>query len=174
MAKFYIIPKGIRMLTPFFGTIVFICLYIIATFYYPGGSQVDKYSNGFSWSNNYWCNLLNETSINGKHNPARPIAISAMVILCLSLANFWYIFPEKTATKKSIRLTIQISGALAMTISLFLFTSFHDIIIIVASLFGMLAIFGTFIILHQLQWNACFAKDHYRRLAVSPASIPFE
>jgi hypothetical protein len=44
--------KIILVLIPIFGTILFIVLYIVATLLYPGGSQVDKNSIGFSWMNN--------------------------------------------------------------------------------------------------------------------------
>src|SRR3954449_6164304 len=64
-------------LLPLFGIILFLLLYFIATLYYPGGAQFDKTTKGFSWTQNYWCNLLNENAINGLPNPARPIAITA-------------------------------------------------------------------------------------------------
>ncbi|HEV7621655.1 MAG TPA: hypothetical protein VGO09_07980, partial [Flavisolibacter sp.] len=53
------------ILSPVFGSFAFIILYIIATIYYPGGSQANNVSKGFSWVHNYWCNLLNEKAING-------------------------------------------------------------------------------------------------------------
>lgn len=144
------------MLTPLFGTLVFVCSYFIATLFYPGGSQVDKNSKGFSWVNNYWCNLLNEKAMNGQHNTARPIAMTAMFILCLTLANFWYIFPRQIEFKKSSRLTIQISGAVAMTVGMFLFTDLHDIVVNVASLCGLVATVGTFVGLYRLKWTKLF------------------
>ena len=144
------------MLIPLFGTLLFICLYFVATLFYPGGSQVDINSKGFSWTNNYWCNLLNENAMDGQHNSARPLAILAMFVLCLTLAFFWYIFPKQANLKKSNQLTIQISGALAMTIGMFLFTDLHDTIVNIASLCGLVAVVGTFIGLHKLKWIKLF------------------
>ena len=132
-------------LIPLFGSILFILLYFLATLYYPGGSQFDKNTKGFSWTQNYWCNLLNENAINGQSNPARPIALTAMVVLCLTLTVFWFLFPIQVAFKKSARIAIQMSGFTAMAIGLFLFTSLHDIIINVATLLGLVALTGTFI-----------------------------
>jgi hypothetical protein len=149
-------PQNIWVLTPLFGTLLFISLYFVATLFYPGGSQVDKNSKGFSWINNYWCNLLNENAMNEQYNSARPFAIAAMFILCLTLAIFWYIFPQKINLKRRSRLTIQISGGLAMTIGMFLFTNLHDTIVHVASLFGLVATIGTFIGLHKLKWTILF------------------
>ena len=93
--------KNVFILTPIFGTVLFVVLYIIAAVLYPGGSQVDKNSVGFSWLNNYWCNLLNENAINGQHNPAKPVALAGMFILCLTLTFFGFYFQDKLMLVKS-------------------------------------------------------------------------
>jgi hypothetical protein len=165
--KFHIVkePSGKRrsfwMLLPVFGTIIFVALYIIATLLYPGGSQVNKNAVGFSWINNYWCNLLNDHAINGQHNAARPVALVAMTILCMTLAYFWYLFPKQINFSKYNRLAIQIAGAISMTIAMFLFTDLHDIIINIASLFGLISLIGTYaglyrIKLYKLFWIGMF------------------
>ena len=141
------------LLIPLFGTITFVVLYFIATLFYPGGSQVDQHSQGFSWMNNYWCNLLNDTAINGQHNYAKPIALTAMAVLCIALAHFWYIFPGQINIKKTVRLSIQISGITAMVAGMLLFTNQHDIIVNAAGFFGIIAMTGTFIGLHKLKWR---------------------
>jgi hypothetical protein len=143
-------------LLPLFGSILFMLLYFIATLYYPGGNQFDKNTKGFSWTQNYWCNLLNENAINGLPNAARPVALTAMTFLCLALSLFWYYFPVQVGFKKRERLIIQLSGCLAMLFGSFLFTSLHDIIINVATLFGLVALTGTFIGLRKLQWVKLF------------------
>ena len=146
------------ILTPIFGTIIFIVLYFIATLYYPGGSQVDKNSIGFSWINNYWCNLLNENAMNGQHNSAKPIAIIAMFTLCLSLSFFWILFPQQIKTGKIAKRLIQISGTLSMLVAFFLFTNInHDLITDVASLLGLIATIGIFIGLYKTKWFGLFA-----------------
>ena len=146
------------MLTPIFGVFLFVVLYIIATLFYPGGSQVDKNSIGFSWTNNYWCNLLNQNAINGQPNPAKPIAMIGMFVLCVTLTFFWFLFPKHTNLDKKLKLLIQISGTLAMTIAFFLFTSFdHDLVINLASSFGIFATVGIFIGLYKNKWYGLFA-----------------
>ncbi len=156
MKKIKVFERNIWVLTPLFGTLLYVVLYFIATLFYPGGSQFDKNSKGFSWTQNYWCNLLNENAINGQHNPARPIALTAMLVLSLTLILFWYIFPVRTEFKKTTRLIIQISGIAAMIIGMFLFTEQHDIIINLATLFGLVAIIGTFLGLNKLRWTKLF------------------
>lgn len=41
----------------------FLLFYVVATFFYPGGSQLDKTASGFSWTQNYWCNLSTFASL---------------------------------------------------------------------------------------------------------------
>jgi hypothetical protein len=140
------------VLTPVFGILLFIILYIIAAMLYPGGSQTDINSKGFSWINNYWCNLLNQNAMNGQYNPARPAALTGMVVLCFSLSIFWYVFPQHIGFKKYGRLIIQLSGMLSMIVAVFLFTPLHDTIINVAALFGLIALVGTFTGLYKIRW----------------------
>ncbi|MEP6927141.1 MAG: hypothetical protein ABI834_05865 [Ginsengibacter sp.] len=148
--------QNLWVLSPLFGIFLFVCLYIIAALLYPGGSQADKNSKDFSWMNNYWCNLLNENAMNGEHNSARPIALTAMFILCLTLAIFWYIFPQQIGFRKSKRFAIQLSGVVSAIIGMFLFTNLHDAIINISGLCAVVAIIGTFAGLHKLKWIKLF------------------
>ncbi len=149
--------KNSWILSPTIGILFFVIIYGIATLFYPGGSQVDKKAVGFSWLNNYWCNLLNEKAINGQLNPAKPIAMTGMLVLCLSLSYFWYLFPILLNFKSRERLSVQISGMLAMTVAFFLFTDIdHDLITNIASLFGLIAIVGTIVGLYQSKWYKLF------------------
>ena len=133
------------------------CFNVVATFLYRGGSQVDKNAVGFSWINNYWCNLLNETAINGQPNPAKPVAMTGMFILCLTLIIFWFLFPKYIDINRRLRLVIQISGTLAMTIAFFLFTNVnHDLITNLASIFGFVSTVGVFIGLYKVKWMRLF------------------
>jgi hypothetical protein len=150
--------RNIWILVPVLGTVLYIILYLVATLLYPGGSQVDKSSIGFSWTNNYWCNLLNENAMNGQHNPAKPVAMTGMFVLCLTLAFFWFLFPKHINVGRPARLVIQISGILAMAIAFFLFTNIdHDLITDLASFFGLIATVGTFIGLYKAGWYGLFA-----------------
>lgn len=143
-------------LVPLFGSALFLLLYFIATLYYPGGTYLDKNFRGFSWTQNYWCNLLNENAINGQHNPARPIAFTAMAVLCVTLSIFWYLFPKWADFKAKQRYILQASGFLSMAISVFIFTSLHDTIINLGGLFGLIALAGTLIGLRRLRWIKLF------------------
>ena len=154
------------ILLPFFGIVIFFLLYLVATFYYPGGNQIDKYATGFSWYQNYWCNLLNEKAINGKPNTAKPFAMVALMVLSLSLIIFWYLFPLQVGFKKQGRQVIQFSGVLSMLVACFIFTPLHDSIINIAGTFGMIALVGTFIGLRKLRWYKLFWIGMYCLLLI--------
>jgi hypothetical protein len=149
--------KNIWVLTPILGTLLFVVLYVDATLLYPGGSQINNNSVGFSWTNNYWCNLLSEKAINGQPNPAKPVAVTGMIILCLTLSLFWFIFPRHIDSGKPGRLIIQISGTFAMTTAALLLTDInHDLVTNLASLFGLIATAGTFVGLYRNKWYGLF------------------
>eukprot|EP01041_Mallomonas_annulata_P035984 gene35984-59008_t len=65
--------------------------------------MANQNAKGFSWVHNFWCNLLNETAINGEKNSARPIALVAMLVLSASLSLFWIIFPKDLAVKTYLK-----------------------------------------------------------------------
>lgn len=145
--------KKYRLLFPAFGAIIFCTLYLVAAWRYPGGSQTNAHSIGFSWSQNYWCNLLSETAINGQPNKSRTIAMIAMLVLAITLIYFWYFFPEQAGFSTVSKRIIQCSGAAAMLTGLFMSGALHDLIINIASLFGLIAIAGTFAGLYKLKWK---------------------
>jgi len=158
MAPQSIKVNSIWILTPVFGALLFVVLYIIAADSYPGGSQADKNSVGFSWINNYWCNLLNDNAVNGQHNPAKPVAMAGMLVLCVTLSFFWYIFPQYIRLRSMLARTTQICGILAMATAFLLYTHFnHDFIINLASIFGLVATVGIFVGLHKVRWYWLFA-----------------
>lgn len=146
------------LLIPLWGTVLFIALYIIATLFYPGGSQADVHATGFSWTNNYWCNLLNEKAINGQFNTARRVALLAMIVLSLTLSAFWLLFAAKVSVSKVLKAIIGLSGVLSMAAGFFLFTAIdHDLVTNLASALGLIAVVGTLIGLYKMKWLGLFA-----------------
>lgn len=154
--KKVIAKKDRKLLLPLYGSSVFMMLYFIAARYYPGGSQADAAATGFSWLHNYWCNLLNESAMNGQPNAARPIAMAAMGVLCATLLSFWILFPQQATLPKRMRHLMQVSAILCVTTGLFISTGFHDLLLDVASFFGLIATAGIFAGLHKLKWQLLF------------------
>ncbi|MBK7869157.1 MAG: hypothetical protein IPJ74_00035 [Saprospiraceae bacterium] len=139
----------VLILMPIAGIILFLILYIIATFYYPGGSDVNKTAQDFSWTHNYWCDLMAKGAKNGQLNPARSIAITAMVILCLALCMFWWLLPRLLDNGRHHYKIVQSSGIISMILAVFIFTNYHDLIINAAVVFGVIALTGIYIALYR-------------------------
>lgn len=129
-------------LLPTIGILIFVGLYIYSSLLYPGGSQADLNAVGFDWMNNYWCHLMNEQGMNGQTNPARPIAITAMIILCLSLLLFFIQFSRKFAKSRFWKITIQLFGIISMLFAIFIFTKQHDLMTTLSSIFGVFLVIG--------------------------------
>lgn len=137
-------------LIPFIGICLFIVLYVVATFLYPGGSEIDRRAREFSWMHNYWCDLLDTYAENGEQNTARPVAIIAMSVLCLSIAIFWYFVPGLFTFKPYNKKIIQYTGMMSMGIIVFLQSDYHDTVINIAGILGVIAITGTLIGLYKI------------------------
>jgi hypothetical protein len=132
------------------GIMAFALLYVLASLQYPGGSQTDPQSMGFSWMNNYFCNLLNKTAINGKPNLGQPFALASLLVLAFSLALFWWSFPRYLPLSQFQTRMIRITGVSSMIIACLLFTNInHDLITNTASLFGLIAILTSMWALYQ-------------------------
>ena len=138
---------------PVVGVILFIILYFIAANLYPGGSQGNHHSVGFSWTANYWCNLLAGTAMNGQVNPARPVAIAGMLVLCLTLSAFFYIFPRYSNSSRLWTNIIRLSGIIGVSLSFLLLAAVdHDVALDLACFFGLIAFAG---VLKGLYSNEC-------------------
>ncbi|RIV45680.1 hypothetical protein D2V05_06140 [Flagellimonas pelagia] len=136
--------RNIRLIgfLPTIGIILFIGLFVYSSFLYPGGSQVNLESVGFDWVNNYWCNLMNERAMNNMINPARPFAIAAMFVLCLSLMLFFIQFAGNFTKNPIWKIIILIFGILSMVSAFLMFTEFHDLMTTLSSIFGVLVVLG--------------------------------
>lgn len=143
---------------PILGILLFVAMYIIAAAIYPGGSQADIHSTGFSWKDNYWCNLFNKTAINGEPNPARPVAVIAMLILGVSLQFFWMMIALLEAYGRFLRRLIIISSvACTILISSLAASAPHDLAVNLASLTGLVATVCTMAVLYKLEWKTLFS-----------------
>jgi hypothetical protein len=118
---------------------------VIAAALYPGGSEIDQSARSFSWRHNYWCDLLETHAENGEPNTARTMAIVAMAVLCISVALFWYFATRLFAFKPFFKRLIQFTGIISMSILVFLQADFHDVIINIAGVSGVIALTGTLI-----------------------------
>lgn len=135
--------KASRFL-PTIGIIAYVVLYIIAAKLYPGGSRVYPDTVGFDWTNNYWCHLISNNSINGAPNIAQPIAHAGMVILGVSMGIFFFQFPSYFILKAPWRSIVRVAGITGSFFSMLIMSDYHDFTSVIASVFGALAIVGIF------------------------------
>jgi len=134
------------------GIVLFIFFYIIAAINYPGGSDIAQNQTGFSFKNNYLCDLLDNQAINGALNSARIYASIALAILCFSLILLWYHLPKLFDRKNKTQTIMSITGILSLIITLFLASGIHDIIIRIAGVFGVAALLISFIELYKANY----------------------
>jgi hypothetical protein len=137
------------LLLPVIGICLFVILYFIAAALYPGGSEVNRLAKGFSWKHNYWCDLLETHAENGERNTARPMAIIATAVLCISIASFWYFVPRLFSFKPLLKKIIQFTGIMSMGTLVFLQANFHDTVINTAGVLGIFAITLTLVGLYK-------------------------
>ncbi len=137
---------------PIIGILIFVMLYLVAASLYPGGSSAFPEKDGFDWINSYWCNLTESYAINGKVNTARPYALSGVVILCISLTHFFFLFPRYFELKSPWDTIVAFSGLLACIFALLIHTELHDIMAIMASVFGSFTVIALFFGLRKSGW----------------------
>jgi len=149
-------PNNFHIFFPLIGLCFFVILYIASAFLYPGGNEHDRSAKGFSWQHNYWCDVLEDHAENGKVNTARPVAITAMFILAVSLALFWYHIPKLFNFQSFFNLAVRGCGILSMAVLPFLFTGSHDTVINTAGVLGATATILTLAGLYKIKLYKLF------------------
>ncbi len=144
------------LIIPFAGIPVFIVLYFVAAYFYPGGSDADSGYEGFDWMNNYWCDLIASHGKNGEPNAGRPIALTAMITLFGSLLFFWFRLPDFFHETKFSRILISYTGMVSMIILVFIFTEYHDEVIFVGGALSSIPFAGTLRELYRHNWRFLF------------------
>ncbi len=114
---------------PIIGLMGFLLFFVIATTKYPGGSVNDMASEGYSHFHNFICDLMSLNLEKGTVNDARPIAIVAHLLLSFSLISFFYILPEIFTVQNTNTRIVRFLGMLTMTIFIFMFTDYHDLVV---------------------------------------------
>lgn len=137
---FYKPPKPVFLLLPLLGMFLFVGLYILAALTYPGGSWLNQGTEGFSFWNNYLCDLLDKYAINGDLNSGRYYARASLGVLCASLIYLWFYLPERFNKEAWFVKVMWFSGILALGITLLLSSGTHDITVRIAGFFGVIAL----------------------------------
>jgi hypothetical protein len=122
------------------GIIIAITLLLIAVWHYPGGSQVDKNSVGYSWRDNYISNLFGEKAVNGAHNASRFWAIGGMIFLSAGFALFFVDFSNRIPARGAATV-IKYIGAGGMIFTFLIATPLHDTMVTIASTMFLIGMF---------------------------------
>lgn len=137
-----------RFFLPSFGIVLFLMLYLVAAVFYPGGSHHDNCAPRFDLLHNYWCDLLGERAKNGFVNTARPIALLAMVILGVSLSCLWHDLPHLLNFRARFGI-MRWSMTASMFVMMFLFTTYHDLVIYIAGSLALIALLQIYYLLFK-------------------------
>lgn len=129
--------------------ILFLLLFLYCTTQYPGSSQFDIQSVGFSWQHNYWCDILDRHTYAEVPNPASKWGIFATLILCIGTAASFYQFPNHFSASSSEMWIISGFGILSMLVSALIFTPLHNQVIGISSGLALIAILAMFYVLFQ-------------------------
>jgi len=124
------------------GIVLFYGLYLFSSTIYSGGSHADINAAGFDWVSNYTCDLFHTHGLNGVPNPARPIGLVAVVLICTGIGYFFFQFSQLIPMPLFWKKGIQVTGTLCMICTILIFADLHHIMVLMASLFGLLALIG--------------------------------
>jgi len=126
-------------IAPIVTTIAFPLLYALSAVLYPGGTRSDHTRVGYSFRDNYWCDVLDRTTYGGKPNPAAPIALAATLLLALGLAALWWsaavLYPE--APRRAV--VVRGAGLVSCVAAPFMASTYHDLAINIASALATIA-----------------------------------
>ncbi len=128
--------------SPTIGIFLFYVLYVFSSTIYAGGSNADINAAGFDWVSNYTCDLFHTHGINGLPNPARPIGLLAVFLICTGIGYFFFQFSQLIPMPLFWKRGIQITGMFCMICAILIFTDLHHTMVLMASFFGLLALIG--------------------------------
>lgn len=140
---------------PIIGIVISVCLFFVAATYYPGGTTDSATSVGYDWAHNFISSLFAPTALNGAANPARIVAIPAMLVLCVSIGALFKSIANKS-TSKIHRKTIEISGIGAAVYSFLVVTPMHDLMVDIGLPFALIAQLATLHLLYVMRRSLLF------------------
>jgi hypothetical protein len=129
---------------PIAAVALFVVLYTVAAVLFPGGTRADPTRTGFSFLHNYWCDVLDATSYGGRHNPGRPVALAAMVVIFGGLAVLWMAAPALFPRAPRRGWIVRVAGVGCALVAPWVGAGFHDSAIRVAAALGAIAFVTTF------------------------------
>jgi len=130
---------------PIVGMGIYLLLFLIAANNYPGGSINVQTMQGYSFLHNFLCDVMDPITKGGVYNPARGLAIVSHVVLSLTMIFFFYLLPEIFNHKNRNFHFVRFFGMFTMSLFVFMYTSYHDLIVTLTGIFGTIALIPFFI-----------------------------
>jgi hypothetical protein len=143
--------RTVSWLAPIVGVALFVVLHVGAAAEYPGGTRTDPARVGYSFAQNYWCDLMDATTYGGKVNPGRPLALAAMGFLCAGLAVLWVAAPALFPGARWRARVVRVAGIGCTLVAPWVGSSFHNLAVRVTALLGVTAFLATFTALRELR-----------------------
>ncbi len=140
--------KTVRNAYPYFPIIglgFYVMIFFAAALKYPGGSINEPHASGYSFFNNFLCDVMNPEVRGGQQNAARGLAIFGHWILSLSMISFFYLLPEIFPVRNRNTRLVRIFGMLTMTVFILMCTPYHDLIVTLTAILGTIALIPFFI-----------------------------
>lgn len=136
---------------PIFGLGLYIIAFTFSASAYPGGSINYPHANGYSFYHNFLCDTMNPITQSGIINNARFLAIISHLILSFTMISFFYILPKIFDVKNRNTTLIAYFGIAAMTVFIFIYTEYHDLIVTITGVLGAIALIPFFIELQHFK-----------------------
>ncbi len=136
---------------PIFGLGLYIIAFTFAASEYPGGSISYPQANGYSFYHNFLCDIMNPITQTGIINNARFLAIISHMILSFTMISFFYILPKIFDVKNRNTTLIAYFGIATMTVFIFMYTEYHDLIVTITGVLGVIALIPFFIELQNFK-----------------------
>ena len=117
-------------LVPMVGISVYLIFFFIARASYAGGIE------DYTLADHLLCDLMNTVSHNGYLNDSRYLAIIGNTFLFIGMTTFFYLIPLEFNIRSKRLAIIQVLGMIMMMNFLFLFTEYHDALVLCSGILG--------------------------------------
>lgn len=125
---------SILTILPILGILVYVLFFFISERMYGGGSEE------YHFWDQLFCDLMEQVTHHGQVNNARTMAIIGNTFLFVGMTAFFYLIPLDFKEKNFNLKLVKVLGMVAMANFLFLFTQYHDLVVLITGVLGFFVI----------------------------------
>ncbi len=130
---------------PIVGMGLYLIIFSIAASDYTGGSINVPTADSYSFFNNFLCDVMDPITKQGNFNSARNLAVISHLVLSFTMICFFYLLPEIFNKRGKNFYLIRYTGMFTMSVFIFMYTSYHDLVVTLTGIFGTVALVPFFI-----------------------------